>query len=72
MQDIFMIVFYSHACLLPNFLWNPLEILQDDDYHVFGLAVLDDHEWMVLRRIGNESGTGGNRLRPCREIMTDR
>ena len=29
------------------------------------------HEWMVLlRRIGNESGT--RRLRPCWEIMTDR
>ena len=46
------------------------ETLQDDDYHIFGLAVLCDHEWMVLRRIGNESGT--RRLKPCTEIMTDR
>ena len=56
--------------IFSNFGRNPVETLQDDDYHIFGLAVLEDHEWMVLRRIGNESGT--RRLRPCREIMTDR
>ena len=41
----------------PNLGRNPAETFQEDDYHIFGLAVLDDHEWMVLRRIGNESGT---------------
>ena len=50
---------------------NHAETLQDDDYHILRLAVLDDHEWMVLRRIERiESGT--KRLRPCWEIMTDR
>ena len=27
-----------------NILPNPVETLQDGDHHIFGLAVLDDHE----------------------------
>ena len=51
------------------------ESLQDDDYHIFGLAVLGNHEWMVLRRIGNESGTRrvealqGNNDRPVQIFL---